>query len=282
MANPNLSDLLFWTFRRNETDVIHLYDYLSSIMQIATGGNMLNFGYWEKDTKDPISAQTNLCNIMGDLSDLKNAKNLLDVGSGFSEPASIWKKKYNTEITSLNINQNQLVFAKQVVGNSLELVNSTATRFPFRESTFDRIIALESAQHFRPLDKFIAESYRILKKDGILCIAIPILSETKGFELLKMGILKFTWSSEHYDLDILKRSLVSNGFDIIESKTIGERVYSPLADYYIQNREAIRSRIVQKYPNYVEKILYRSIQKMKEVSEKGIIQYVMIKSIKSH
>lgn len=244
---------------------------------------MLNFGYWEKDTRDPIAAQTNLCNIMGDLSDLKSAKNLLDIGSGFSEPASIWKKKYPIEITSLNINQNQLRFARQLLGrNFAELVNSTAIKLPFRDSTFDRVIALESAQHFRPLDRFIAESARVLKKDGILGIAIPILAEAKGSEILKIGILKFTWSSEHYDFETLKRSLVSNGFEITDSKTVGNMVYPPLADYYIQNRESIRSKIVQKYPNYVEKILYRSIQKMKQVSEKGVIQYAIIKSVKSH
>ncbi len=285
MVNPNLKDLLFWTFRRNETDVINLYDYLSSIMQVATSGNMLNFGYWKQDTRDPVAAQTNLCDIIGDISDLKNAKNLLDVGSGFSEPAIIWKKKYPVlDISSLNINQNQLRFAKQLLGNNknLELVNSTATTIPFRESAFDRVIALESAQHFKPLDKFVQESSRVLDKDGILCIAIPILADSKGPEILKIGILKFTWSSEHYDFKTVERALVSNGFKITRKEIIGDMVYPPLADYYIKNRESIKSRIIQKYPAYVEKILYRSIQKMKEVSEKGIIQYVLIKSIKSH
>ncbi len=285
MVNPNLKDLLFWTFRRNETDVINLYDYLSSIMQVATSCNMLNFGYWKQDTTDPVVAQTNLCDMVGDMSDLQNAKNLLDVGSGFSEPAIIWKKKYPTvDIASLNINQNQLKFARQLLEHqkNLELVNSTATTIPFKKSTFDRVIALESAQHFRPLDRFVSESNRVLKKDGVLCIAIPILSESKGPEILKIGILKFTWSSEHYDFKTIERALVSNGFEITDKKTIGDMVYPPLADYYIKNRESIKSRIVQKYPTYVEKILYKSIQKMKEVSEKGIIQYMLIKSVKSH
>lgn len=254
-------------------------------MQVATNGNMLNFGYWKQDTVDPVVAQTNLCDVVGNMSDLKNAKNLLDVGSGFSEPAMIWKKKYPTvNISSLNINQNQLKFARQLVehNKNLELINSTATTIPFRESTFDRIIALESAQHFKPLDRFVSESNRVLKKDGILCIAIPILAEAKGLELLKIGILKFTWSSEHYDFKTIEKALASNGFEITDKETIGDMVYPPLADYYIKNRDAIKSKIVQKYPTYVEKILYKSIQKMKEVSEKGIIQYVLIKSVKSH
>ncbi len=283
LANPNLKDLLFWTFRRNETDVIHLYDYLSSIMQVATSGNMLNFGYWKQDTADPVVAQTNLCDAIGEMAELENAKNLLDVGSGFSEPAAIWKKKHpEINISSLNINQNQLKFARQLFSTkNLELVNSTATTIPFRKSTFDRIIALESAQHFKPLEKFVSESNRVLEKGGVLCIAIPILAEARGPEIFKIGILKFTWSSEHYDFKTIENALVSNGFKITDKKIIGNMVYPPLADYYLKNRESIRSKIIQKYPTYVEKILYKSIQKMKEVSQKGIIQYVLIKSVKS-
>ncbi len=283
LANPNLKDLLFWTFRRNETDVIHLYDYLSSIMQVATSGNMLNFGYWKQDTADPVVAQTNLCDAIGEMAELENAKNLLDVGSGFSEPAAIWKKKHpEINISSLNINQNQLKFARQLFSTkNLELVNSTATTIPFRKSTFDRIIALESAQHFKPLEKFVSESNRVLEKGGVLCIAIPILAEARGPEIFKIGILKFTWSSEHYDFKTIENALVSNGFKITDKKVIGNLVYPPLADYYLKNRESIRSKIIQKYPTYVEKILYKSIQKMKEVSQKGIIQYVLIKSVKS-
>jgi len=37
---------------------------------------------------------------------------------------------------------------------------------PFSKNSADRIIALESAQHFKPFKDFISESHRILKKDG--------------------------------------------------------------------------------------------------------------------
>ena len=46
--------MVLWTFRRNENDVVNLYNTLSPVMQLATGGNMLNFGYWHKDDISPI------------------------------------------------------------------------------------------------------------------------------------------------------------------------------------------------------------------------------------
>ena len=49
--------MALWTFRRNENDVVNLYNTLSPVMQLATGGNMLNFGYWHKEDISPVNAQ---------------------------------------------------------------------------------------------------------------------------------------------------------------------------------------------------------------------------------
>ena len=63
-------------------------------------------------------------------------------------------------------------------------------------------------------------------------MAVPI---TVGDSSLgKLGLLKFTWSSEHYRLDYLKNLLTSNGFNIIDETLIGSDVYEPLADYYVK------------------------------------------------
>ena len=51
----NLFEMLLWTFRRNENDVVNLYDSLSPIMQLSTDGDMLNFGYWDNSTDKPVA-----------------------------------------------------------------------------------------------------------------------------------------------------------------------------------------------------------------------------------
>jgi len=89
----NPVDMFFWTIRKNEKDVINLYNSLSPIMQLATGGSMLNFGYWEQNTSEPIVAQENLCSYFGNMAELENAKSVVDVGSGLSSPAIFWRKK---------------------------------------------------------------------------------------------------------------------------------------------------------------------------------------------
>lgn len=272
MINP--IDVFFWTLRKNEKDVINLYNSLSPIMQLATGGSMLNFGYWVKNTLDPISAQENLCSYFGKLAELENAKNAVDVGSGLSAPAIFWTNNYKKlDLFCVNINYDQLSFSGHQ--KNIEFLNSTSTKLPFFDNSVDRVLALESSQHFKPLQDFISESKRILKSDGILTLALPVI--LPGASFVKLGILKFTWSSEHYGLDYVKKLLTREGFTINEEKLIGKYVYEPMANYYIKNRDKLKKSILQKYPNFVEKILCTSILKMKKASEQKIIDYVVIK-----
>ena len=252
-------------------------------MRLATGGDMLNFGYWTKNTKKPIDAQNELCKMFGEFSDLKSATNIIDIGSGFSAPAIIWKTQFSPlEITCVNINFNQLKQSSSRINESensidgINLLNSTLTSLPFPNESVDRILALESLQHVKHLENFISESKRILKKHGILAIAIPVITK-KITPIVDLGILSMTWSSEHYTTDYIKLLLIDNGFKILELQNIGPMVYDPLTNYYIRNRDDVKNKILSKYPSYVEKILFKSLQKIKQLSEKNVIDYVLIK-----
>ena len=243
-------------------------------MQLATGGSMLNFGLWTAKINDPVLAQQNLCSYFGHLSELENAKRAVDVGSGLSAPARYWSDRYpHLNLFCVNINYPQLHFSGHQ--QNIEFFNSSSIRLPFSSDSVDRVIALESAQHFKPLSDFISESKRILMQNGLLTLAIPVTLNASSFS--KLGILKFTWSSEHYPLDYVKKLVTSQGFDISTEESIGNRVYEPLADYYVNNRESLQKSILKKYPKFVESVLYKSMLKMKEASQKKIIDYVLLK-----
>ncbi len=277
MPNLNLFDIFMWTIRRNENDIVNMYDTLSPMMQITTNGDMLNFGYWDKDSTTPLSAQNHLCDIIAELTEFSSSKILVDVGSGLLGPAKKWKSDFpKIKIFSININYSQLKNSKNAFYDRIVCLNSTSRSLPFTNNSVDRIIALESAQHFKKLDEFINESKRILNSDGILVLAIPVI--TKRISTIKdLGILSFTWTSEHFTLDHVTSVIKKSGFTIENIRMIGENVYTPMADYYIENRKSLKKSILTKYPNYVEKILFNSIRKMKQVSEDKIIDYALIK-----
>ena len=274
MTSINPLDLFLWTIRRNEKDVVNLYNALSPVMQLATGGNMLNFGYWDAKNNNPISAQENLCAVFAKMAELNYCKNIVDVGSGLSAPAIFWRNNFeNLSIFCININYNQLCHSGPQ--QKITFLNSSSTKLPFTDKSVERVLALESSQHFKPFSDFILESKRILSDSGLLILALPITLTSSSIS--KLGILKFTWSSEHYSLDEVRKIIVSSGFIISEEKMIGSSVYDPLADYYVENRDELKKSILKQYSPFVEKVLFRSIQKMKKASQEGVIDYVLLK-----
>src|SRR5438105_3745457 len=245
-------------------------------MQLASGGDMLNFGYWTPGLIcTPNDAQRALCSIVAKEAQLES-KRILDIGSGLCAPAMQWKSDYeNTQIFSVNINFNQLSYSKMIQDDrrvlksppassyrddkmlilehskkDLSFVTATSTDLPFSDRTVDVVIALESAQHFRPLEKFVIESNPVLVAGGSLILAMPVLSRKSSSlgSLFKLGILALTWSSEHYHIDYVKSAIQNQGLEIASLTRIGHNVYEPLADYYIANRESLREKIIVQYP----------------------------------
>lgn len=298
MHTVNPIDAILWTLRRNEKDVIKLYNSLSPIMQVATGASMLNFGYWLGDTNNPIDAQTSLCTLIGKLAELGTSKFVIDVGSGYGAPALQWSEKYKLgNIICVNINSQQLINGLKIASGKLEnarvsgtrclrtnitCINSSSLYLPFATGTVDRIIALESAQHFKPFDMFIAESYRVLQPKGLLVVAMPVTVSLDNVlkKLFNLGILNLTWSSEHYGFEYVRSTIRKYGFEIMNVSMIGTQVYEPLALYYTQNRKELREKIMAYYPSYIEKILWKSLIKMMAVSKKRLIEYVVLKAQK--
>ena len=242
-------------------------------MQLATGGSMLNFGLWSEDHRDPVSAQNNLCMVFADMAELSSARHVVDVGSGLSAPSKLWRDAYpDIRLHDVNINFRQL--ASSGVQQNIEFINSTSTHLPFADGSVDRVLALESAQHFKPLSDFVSESKRVLSESGLLVIAIPVA--TRDASIGDLGLLKFTWSSEHYSLDYVRDLVTSFGFLISKEELVGHNVYEPLADYYFEHRLHLKKLILQDYASYVERILFKSLQKMKQASESNIIDYALL------
>lgn len=313
-----------WAYRRNEHDTIKLYNFLSDLMHITTNGYFLNFGFWSDGVKTPIQAQCNLCSLIEESGDLHSAKTILDIGSGFSWPAIYWKSLFDIpNIICVDINMSHLRSGRSLIhkyqkektifyslmstkesranlellhyqnAKGIHFVNATSTKLPFANNSVDRIVALESAQHFRPLGRFFTECKRVLEVNGVIVVAIPVinnnrdpLDNAKSIFLnilplsIRLGILSFTWISEHYGIDYVKVLVAQAELQIKEIKLIGSCVYEPLSDYYIQNREKLRNVILESYPSYIEKILYKSVLKMKELSEEQVIDYAIIKVTK--
>jgi cyclopropane fatty-acyl-phospholipid synthase-like methyltransferase len=291
MESIDVLRTIFWMLRSNERDITSIYSYMAPIIQAANGGHMLNRGYWDDNTESPLEAQYRLCEVIGTFADFGSAQTLLDVGSGLSIPAFHWQAMYNfLAVICVDLNLNQLKVVNGSSGlhrtpsfatknNRIFRVNATAKMLPLAPSSVDRIIALESHQHFRPFVDYIQECKRILKYNGLLTIATPVktIQINRLTDLMKFGILSLTWSSQNFMLPTIKSSIRNCKFQIQEIRSIGSHVYAPLAGYYIRNRKMIRRDILSKYPPWIESLIFKSLLKSRDAYQKGLVDYVVIK-----
>ena len=327
----NALNTLVSLLKRDERAVVKIYQTFMSYAQILSRTNMINFGFWTQETTSIKQAQEALCKLTGNLAELHTAKNVLDIGSGLSGPAEQWnleyifvnslicvdinyqalkmsgatvnKYDYNNEVLVEPSVKTEVTNKKYVTkhnGVVLSRVNATATCLPFSDSFADRIIALESAQHFKSFLEFIRESHRVLKKTGSIVLAIPVRTspELGGMSRIKilnslrnlkvLGILSITWASEHYELARINSIISQEHFVISDMLRIGKSVYIPLTDFYIKDRKEFRKNVLGKHSSFLkkialditERIVYRSALKMKQLSLSGDIDYVLIKATK--
>jgi hypothetical protein len=277
-------EIVLWTFRRNENDVVNLYNTLSPVMELATEGSMLNFGYWHKKDTSPIDAQNRLCNEVGKSAELGSANSLLDIGSGLSSPAITWATQYpHIDISCVNINYIQLQLAKKIVkerilSSVIHEVNSTSTQLPFSTPTKSEAVIKTLNKKRETFNNFILEdSYSFFQEMSFVVTNKETLQKNIKFDprnvqqLLKKGIKKA----------ILVNKRTSKKFKLIEKIEIGSDVFEPLANYYIKNRKRLKNKILTKYPAYVENVLFKSLLKMKRASHEKLIDYLLIKCIKA-
>ncbi len=271
----NPLDVLLWNGRHSGKDVVNIYTKFSPMMQIGADTKMLNFGLWKNSSVLP-DAQKEMSEYVSDFGEFDSAKKVLDVGSGFCIPAIIWKRRFpHLDIFCLDVNFSELSNGSNHI---ITQINSSSNNIPFGDKSFDRIIALESAQHFVPLEKFFEESRRVLTENGRLVLAIPV---TRDSSALRLGILSITWLSKKYTKNHVLDTIKQAGFSLKKEESIGNLVYEPFADYYIQNRQILKEKLVSTYSASVENLTFKSMKKMRELSEKKIIDYLLLSLQKS-
>lgn len=157
-------------------------------------------------------------NIHQWLLEVKNPKNkkLLDVGCGIGQ--------YVTDARILGFNAEGIDISPKAVeigmqrGEKIKL--GDMRKMPYKNETFDVVIAGGSMEHFPETSKGISESSRVLKKEGILLGNVPnrytIFVLTKHIQQL-LGIWKCGYEKS-FTTEYFKSLLEKNGFRVLEMK----------------------------------------------------------------
>lgn len=96
---------------------------------------------------------------------LQGASRVLDVGCGDGQVARLAVKGGATNVVGLDPTWNQIVVANQRQGGP-GYVQAGAAQLPFRDETFDAVVACLVFEHIRDVDDAIAEVARVLQPGG--------------------------------------------------------------------------------------------------------------------
>lgn len=97
-----------------------------------------------------------------------NPKIMLDVGCGTGYLTDIVNRSMDTTIICCDMNSNRISFAKTKF--HLETIIADITHLPFKNSSFDTVLAIEIIEHLPAIEPAIQEIKRVTKKNVIITV----------------------------------------------------------------------------------------------------------------
>ena len=192
------------------------------------------------------------------------AKNILDVGCGTGGNLTL----FNGFVVGLDISSQALELAQKRKPDAV-LCRGEAENLPFKDESFDLVLALDLLEHLPDDIKGLSEMYRVLKKGGNALITVPayrfLWSEhdeaLHHFRRYSKGELKGKMEKVGFKVKFLSHAIVLPFFPIALFRLLQRFMRRA-------NRKPKTSLII--LPNILNEILYRILLGEAKLIEKGI------------
>jgi len=139
---------------------------------------------------------------------------ILDIGTADGLMLTKIKSEYNdAQCFGIDISIELLKTNKDT---NIKLMQADAEKLPFKDYTFDLIIATALAEHLSSPSRLLKEIYRLLNSNGLFIITFP-----DPFWLKVAKKLKFFDDKEHksrLDMNILLKAIKSCDFEVLKTE----------------------------------------------------------------
>jgi len=219
-----------------EERIRNFYDTVSRRTVAKRATHYMNMGYWRENPRSLDEACEAMARFFGDFAELGIQDRILDAGCGFGDQDIYWAAGNAPQhITGINISQVQVESAQQRVSelglqDRISIHLASATDIPFSEGSFNKVVSLESAQHFGTREDFFREALRVLTPGGWLYTTdiIPMPGATLGKVAMQMMALN---PDNLYPRDHYRQKLTAAGFVDVVVISIRELVLVPYKRY---------------------------------------------------
>ena len=137
-----------------------LYRALGADASLCETRRYLNLGYWKGAPATLDRACEALVDLVGDTAQIGPEDAVLDVGCGLGDPLVRWVERFSPQRTvGVNLSGEQVEQARRLVAaeglsGRVEVVTADACHTGLPDASFDVIVGVESAFHFRTRDRF--------------------------------------------------------------------------------------------------------------------------------
>jgi microcystin synthetase protein McyJ len=134
-----------------------------------------NLGYWD-ESRTIIEAQAEMARQLGAAAAFVASDEVLDVGCGCADQDILWcregdlKRIIGIDITPVRVELANARIASAGLDTRIQIQLGSATDLPFPDASFDKVVSLEAAPHFRSREDFLREAFRVLRPGGRLAL----------------------------------------------------------------------------------------------------------------
>ena len=159
---------------------------------------------------------------------LSPGDHVLEVASGSGGPALYLAKKFQCQITGIDINEDGIKTASRqaleagITNAKFQLVN-VDQGLPFEDSSFDAVMCMDSMNHFRNRLEYLREWHRVLKDGRRALFTDPVVltGPVSNEELAARSNIGFFL---FVPLEVTKKLIVEAGFTLTRCEDVTENI----------------------------------------------------------